>query len=334
MCAGKAEVLYLDRADVAAIDIAPEEMLASVELALSAQARGAYAQNPRANLRHDPTNQRFFNILAGHLADLDLAGFKVVGDMVPNFERGLASELGYILLMRPDTGLPVAIVDASHITDMRTGAVSAVGFKHMAPAAPRVLANIGARGSSYWNLRLIASLHEFEEIRVHSRREESRKALAEKLAEDLGRPVTTSESWEAAVVDADVVVEATRLVRPAPMFKTEWVKPGSLVIPYGSQSALEGNFIDAIDKVVVDTWTHVHAGPYGALRHHIDSGAVTEDTLHAEIGQIVNGDRPGRETPEETFLFWHRGQAITDIAFGAMLVDKARVSGIGRVLSY
>ena len=328
------EVLYLDRDDVGRIGIEDSEIVEAVEQAFAAQGRGEYVQNPRANLRHDPTNQGHFNILAGYLAPLDLAGFKIVGDFVPNYKLGLASELGFILLMRPESGVPVAIVDASHITDMRTGAVSATGAAHLAPRAPRVLANIGARGSSYWNVRLIAAQFAFEEIRIHSRRAESREALAARLAGETGARVVACATWEEAIRGADVVVEATRLVRPEPLFKSEWVKPGSLVIPYGTQSALEDGFLDVFDKVVVDTWSHAHAGPFGALRHHVDSGALTRETLHAEIGQIVNGDRPGRESDAETILFWHRGQAISDIALAAMLVAKARHDGVGTVLPY
>ena len=328
------EILYLDRDDISRIEIEDSEIVEAVEQAFAAQGRGEYVQNPRANLRHDPTNQGFFNILAGYLAHLDLAGFKVVGDFVPNYKLGLASELGYILLMRPDSGVPVAIVDASHITDMRTGAVSATGARHLAPRAPRVLANIGARGSSYWNVRLIAALFDFEEIRIHSRRAESREALAARLAGEAAARVVVCSTWEEAIRGADVIVEATRLVRPEPLFRSEWVKPGSLVIPYGSQSALEDGFLDVCDKVVIDTWSHAHAGPYGALRHQVDSGALTQENLHAEIGQIVNGDRPGRQSDAETILFWHRGQAISDIALAAMFMAKARRDGVGRVLPY
>ena len=104
--------------------------------------------------------------------------------------------------------------------------------------------------------------------------------------------------------------------------------------PTAPRARSKTGFLDVFDKIVVDTWSHAHAGPFGALRHHVDSGALTRETLHAEIGQIVNGDRPGRESDAETILFWHRGQAISDIALAAMLVAKARHDGVGTVLPY
>ncbi len=328
------DITYLNRDDVESIEIPDRDIIGAVETAFAAQGRGAYAQNPRANLRHDPTNKGFYNVLAGYLEPLDLAGFKVVGDFVDNYRLGLASELGFITLMRPDSGIPVALVDASHITDMRTGAVTALGARHLAPAAPKVLANIGARGSSYWNVRLIAGLFPLEEIRIHSRRPESREALAERLGNELDADVVACDTWEAAITGSDITVEATRLQKPRPIFLAHWVKPGSLVVPYGSQSSLEDNFLDVIDKTVVDTWSHAHAGPYGALRHQVDSGKLTDQTLHAELGEIVIGAKAGRESDDETILFWHRGQAILDIAFAAMLLHKARDQGVGRTLPY
>jgi len=89
-----------------------------------------------------------------------------------------------------------------------------------------------------------------------------------------------------------------------------------------------------MDKVVVDDWGQAGIGPLGALRAHVDSGRLSEANLHAELGQIVAGDRPGRVRDDETILFWHRGLSITDIALGEALLAKARALGIGTQLAY
>jgi ornithine cyclodeaminase len=133
---------------------------------------------------------------------------------------------------------------------------------------------------------------------------------------------------------ADVVVEASRLTTPEPLLRTEWIAPGALVIPYGTVSALSLDLIDIMDKVVVDDWGQAGIGPLGALRAHVDSGRLSEANLHAELGQIVSGARPGRERDEETILLWHRGLSTTDIALGEALLAKALASGIGTRLPY
>ena len=140
--------------------------------------------------------------------------------------------------------MPKALVDASAITDMRTGALTALGAKYLARKNSRVLGHIGARGTAYWNVRLLDHLFDFAKIRVHSRRPESRDAFAATLAKDLGKPVQAVSSWEACVRDADIVVEASRLPKPEPLLKTEWIKPGALVVPYGTMSAVELSLTD------------------------------------------------------------------------------------------
>ena len=133
---------------------------------------------------------------------------------------------------------------------------------------------------------------------------------------------------------ADVVVEASRLSEPAPLLRTAWIEPGALVVPYGTMSAVELDLLDRMDKVVVDDWGQAGAGPFGALRRHVDGGLLTRETLHAELGEIVAGSTPGRESPGETILLWHRGLSTTDIALGHALLEKAAPHGVGQVLRY
>jgi ornithine cyclodeaminase len=275
-----------------------------------------------------------FNVLRGYIRPLQLAGVKVVGDFSRNYEQGLPSELAVLNLFDPKTGAPVAIIDASDITDMRTGAVTAIGAKHLARRNSKVLGHIGARGTSYWNVRLLDKLFDFDEIRVHSRRPESRNEFAARLERDLRKPVRATDDWESCVRGADIVVEASRLDKPTPMLKTEWIKKGACVIPYGTMSAVELSLTDIMDKMVMDDWGQAKAGPFGSLRAHVDSGRLSEKNLHAELGQIVAGVKPGRESDSETNLFWHRGLSLSDIALGAFMLEKARAKGIGQQLRF
>jgi ornithine cyclodeaminase len=237
--------------------------------------------------------------------------------------------------MDPRTGAPVAILDASAITDIRTGAVTALGGKYLAKRTSKILGHIGARGTAYWNVRLLDRLFNFDEIRVHSRRIESQNAFAQRLSQDLGKPVHAVNSWQACVEGADIVVEASRLPQPEPLLKTAWIKPGALVMPYGTMSALELSLTDIMHKMVVDDWGQCRKGlPFGALRAHVDSDRLHEGNLHAELGQIVAGHKPARESDDETILFWHRGLSITDIALGHAILEKAKRMGLGQRLRF
>ncbi|HWX08660.1 MAG TPA: ornithine cyclodeaminase family protein [Gaiellaceae bacterium] len=326
------ELIFLSESDVQRLALTDEEILAAVEGGLRAQGTGAARIEPRVHLEPDPQLRGHFNVLRGYLAPLGLAGVKVVGDYLDNYQRGLPSELGLLTLYDARTGMPVAIVAASQLTDMRTGALTALGARYLARAGSRVLGHVGARGTAYWNVRLLDHLFDFEEIRVHSRRSESREAFAHRLEEDLGKPVRVTENWEECLRGADVMVEASRLERPEPLLETAWVEPGCLVIPYGTMSAVELSLTDVMDKIVVDDWGQCREGKFGALRAHVDTGRLNEQTLHAELCQIVVGDRPGRELDDERILFWHRGLSLSDIALGHALVEKARRTGVGRLL--
>ncbi|MGH8781641.1 ornithine cyclodeaminase family protein [Paraburkholderia sp.] len=326
---------YLNRLDVEQLALTDAEILEAVESALEAQGNRQTVIEPRMHLVPRDSAEGHFNVLRGVIHPLGLAGVKVVGDFVNNYKRELPSELAVLNLFDPETGAPKAILDATSITDMRTGAMTALGAKHLARKNSKVLGHIGARGTSYWNVRLLDHLFNFDEIRVHSKREESRNAFAERLSHDLGKPVHAMDDWESCVVDADIVVEASRLPEPQPLLKTEWIKRGALVMPYGTMSAVELSLTDIMDKMVVDDWGQCRKGlPFGALRQHVDSDRLSEETLHAELGEIVAGKKAGRESDDETILFWHRGLSLSDIGLGHAMLEKAKQMGIGQSLRF
>ncbi|MBD9474070.1 ornithine cyclodeaminase family protein [Achromobacter sp. ACM01] len=329
------DITYLNGPNVRALALTDAEILAAVQSALDAQGRGKTVIEPRMHLVPESSAKGHFNVLRGYIEPLHVAGVKVVSDFVDNYKVGLPSEMALLNLFDPVNGKPLAVVDATAITDMRTGAVTALGAKYLARKNSKVLGHIGSRGTSYWNVRLLDSLYDFEEIRVHSRRPESQQAFGERLSRDLGKPVKVVNDWESCVRGADIVVEASRLPEPTPLLKTEWIKPGALVMPYGTMSAVELSLTDIMSKVVVDDWGQCRKGlPYGALRAHVDSDRITEENLHAELGQIVAGLKPGRERDDETILFWHRGLSTTDIALGHAMLEKARNMGLGQTLKF
>lgn len=325
---------YLNRFDIEALGFTDGEILSAIEDSLRMQGKGETAIEPRMHIRPRAGVEGHFNVLRGWIGgEIDSAGTKVVGDFVDNYKSGRPSEYGLLTLFDPRMGAPKALIDATGITEMRTGAITALGAKYLAPEKPKVLGHIGARGTAYWNVRLLCHLFDFEEVRVHSRRPESREAFAEQLRHDLGREITVTEDWKSCLQDADIVVEASRLSEPQPLLKTDWIKPGALVVPYGTMSAVELNLTDIMDKVVMDDWGQAH-GVFGALREHVDQGKLTAETLHAELGQIVAGVKPGRESAEETILFWHRGLSLSDIALGHAMLAKAKDMGVGQRLRF
>jgi ornithine cyclodeaminase len=326
---------YLNRFDVEALGLTDDEILAAVEHGLVMQGRGETVIEPRTHIEPRSGVEGHFNVLRGWIGgEIASAGVKVVGDFVGNWRDGRPSEYGLLALFDPACGAPTALVDATGITEMRTGAITALGAKHLARRGSRVLGHVGARGTAYWNVRLLDRLFGFDEIRVHSARAESREGFAARLSADLGKPVVATPDWRSCVEGADIVVEASRLSAPEPMLRTEWIKPGALVVPYGTMSAVELSLTSIMDKMVVDDWGQCRTGKFGALRPHVEAGLLSEATLHAELGQIAAGLKPGREREDETILFWHRGLSLSDIALGHAMLAKARAMGVGQRLRF
>lgn len=328
---------FLSGADIDGLNISTDEVIAAVEGVVDAHGRGRTVFEPRTHLVPDNGGAGHFNILRGHvstLGDHGLSGVKVVGDFVPNYEKGLPSELALMTLLDPATGVPLSIMDATLITEVRTGAMTAVGAKHLARPDSRILGHVGARGTAFANVTMLDRLFPLEEIRVTSRRPESREAFADRLRSVTDTPVRAVATADEVYADADILVEASRLEKPQPLLRTELVKPGAFVVPYGTISAVELDLLDVMDKVVVDDWRESQSGRFGALRAHVDTGRLTEQSLYAQIGEIVSGAKPGRESADERILFWHRGLSILDVALAHLILTRAEAAEVGTMLRY
>jgi len=337
--AGELWLRFLSGPDIDSLGLSPAEIVAAVEEAVRAHGDGRAIVEPRVHLVPDNDGAGHFNVLRGHLAGPGLparggSGIKVVGDFVANYAVGLPSELGLLTLYDPATGVPRSIMDATLITACRTGAMTAVGARYLARPDSRVLGHVGARGTAFWNIVLLDELFDLDEIRVTSRRPESREAFAQELAAVTGTPIRVTATAEETFDGADILVEASRLTEPEPLLRTASVKPGAFVVPYGTISAVELDLLDVMDKVVVDDWREAQSGRFGALRRHVDTGRLSPASLYAELGQIVAGHRPGRERNDERILLWHRGLAILDIAVGAAILRRAEQQDIGTMLRY
>ncbi|GAA2524761.1 ornithine cyclodeaminase family protein [Winogradskya humida] len=331
------QLRFLSGPDIDSLGIGPAEVITAVQGAVDAHGRGLTVFEPRTHLVPDNGGAGHFNVLRGHVSTLGehgLSGVKVVGDFVDNFQYGLPSELALITVYDPTTGVPLAIMDATWITEARTGAMTAVGATFLARPDSRILGHVGARGTAFSNVTMLDSLFPLDEIRVTSRRPESREAFAAQLRAVTDTPVRAVDTAAEAFEGADILVEASRLQEPQPLLRTAAVKPGAFVVPYGTISAVELDLLDVMDKVVVDDWSESRSGRFGALRAHVDTGRLSEKTLYAQIGEIVTGRKPGREHPDERILYWHRGLSILDVAVAHLILTRAEAADTGTLLRY
>jgi alanine dehydrogenase len=320
---------YLDRSQVRSLMPGPEKTQQLIEAGLVAHGRREVVMPPKAHIQLDDRYNGHFNILVGWAGPNDTAGVKVVGDFVDNYNHGLPSEVAMLTLYDPHTGVPRGLMDATDLTTERTGAVTAIGAKYLAPKHSKIIGHVGARGTAFANIAKLARQFEIAEVRITSKRKETREVLAKRV-EDCGIRALAVDTAEEACRGADIVVEATRLETPEILIRDEWLRPDCLLVTYGWKMAVDPATVRSASKVVVDDWEQCCRG--GQLHSMIVSGELTKETIHAEIGEIAGGAKSGREDADGRIVFWHRGFAISDIMLGAEILKSAEARNIGTPL--
>ena len=296
-------MLFLDEAAVRK-HLRMTDLLPAMEKALIDFSAGRVKQPVRSGIIVDPPGGFFFMMPA--LAEG--LGLKIVSYYPPNAERGLPTHMATIFLVDPQTGAPLAVMDGTLITEMRTAAVSAVATKLLSSPDSRVLAILGSGVQARSHAEALRSVRAFDEVRVWSRDPEN----ARRLAEEIGAKAMTAEE---AVRDADVVVTVTNSREP--ILKGAWLKRGCHVNAVGSCRPDQRELDDeAMANVVfVDSRE-------GALK---ESGDVilSRARIYAEIGDALAGNVP--LLASETTVFKSLGMAVEDIA-SAMLVYRSSSS--------
>jgi ornithine cyclodeaminase/alanine dehydrogenase-like protein (mu-crystallin family) len=295
-------VLYLDEQRVRDL-LHWDRLIAAMETALAAFSLGRVLQ-PVRNMLTIEEGKRYLGIMPA-VAD-DAMGAKLVSFYPGNAGTGVATHLAMILLFRPDTGEPLAVMDGRLITEMRTAAVSAAVTKYLAAPDSRVLALLGSGAQAHAHLQALSRLRGFEEVRVWSRT----PAHAERFAEQNDATAMTIED---AVRGADVIVTATNALEP--ILKGTWLKPGAHVNAVGSPRPNWRELDDAAmaNMLVVDSREAV-------LK---ESGDVilSKAGIYAEAGEIFAGTK---EAPvAATTVFKSVGIAIEDIATAKLVYDAA-----------
>lgn len=278
------------------------ECIEVMERALAALARGE-ADNPLRHLLRGTEAPGILGLMpAWWKGETSYYGLKEVCVFPGNPKRGLDTHLGAVVLHSGETGEPLAFMNASAITAIRTAAVSAVATKLLAHPEASVLAIIGKGVQAQSHREAIPLVRPIREIRMCGR----------------------GESAEEAVRGADIIVTATNSREP--ILKREWISPGAHINAVGSSIAtareLDGPTVAAASLFVDRRESTVNeSGDYlFALRE----GAISEGHIRAEIGEILTGTAAGRKSPGEITLFKSLGLAIEDLASAAFLYEKAR----------
>jgi alanine dehydrogenase len=243
---------------------------------------------------------------------------------------GLATTIGTLLLNDPRTGTLVAIMDAGFLTAMRTGAASGVATKYLAREDAHSVAVFGAGVQARTQLMAVCEVRPIERAGVYDPVQEAREKYAAEMSERLSIPVEPADDPLSCVERGSDVIVAASASR-TPVFEGAWLAPGTHINGIGSHSpdARELDTETVRRAKVVPDYGPACLAEAGDLILPIQQGAITEDHLHASLGEVVAGLKPGRESPEEITLFKSVGLAVQDASTAARVYALARQAGVG-----
>ena len=261
-----------------------------------------------------------------------MAGIKWIPSMPMNPEKyGLPRACALIILNDPYTGVPVAVMDGTVISAMRTGAASGVAAKYLARQGSRILGLIGAGVQNRTQLMAIyRTVPGLEEVRVFDIKPDKARAFCAEMATRIQVRLRPAASAREAIEAADVFVTAT--VSSEAYVEPSWIKEGALHIEISSWDT-HPTTLTVYDKIVVDDWKTIKHGDKHVSARAVSLGVITEDRIYAELGEIVAGRKSGRERANERILFNPIGLPICDVSEATRIYRSAREKGIGQTLS-
>jgi alanine dehydrogenase len=307
-----------------------EELIQAMETALARFSAGDVQQPVRTVLTVG-AQKGFFGVMPASVAEPPQMGAKLVTVFNGNHARGLPSHLATILLFHPDTGALAAVLDGRYITEARTAAVSAVSAKAMARNDATRLALIGSGVQARSHLAALRLVRPLDDVRVWSPQAVSRDRFVAD-ASHLGVKVRATDSAEAAVNGADIVVLVTS--SPTPVVEAAWVAPGTHVISVGAcrpdQREMAPELV-ARARLVVDSRAAalVESGDIvqGIREQRFDASHVA-----GELGEVLLGRVAGRRDRDEVTIFKSLGMAVEDVAAADLVYRRAEDTGAGTAL--
>jgi alanine dehydrogenase len=265
-------------------------------------------------------------IMPSFSKNLLMAGTKIVNVHPQNPKRGLLSVMAVIVLNDPKTGMPLALMDGTWITALRTGSASAVATKYLARKTAKTLGVVGAGFQAITQIVAISKVKKLKEIVVYDIKEEAIERLSKILAKE---KIKIKKGSLEEVCQKDILVTST----PArePIVKKEWIKPGTHINAIGADAQGKEELdpeILKLAKIVVDNFEQ--ASHSGEINVPLAKGLIKKENIFGELGEVVSGKKPGREKEEEITIFDSTGLAIQDLYTATLVYKEAKRKKIGK----
>lgn len=314
-------ILYLSRADVETVALPMTEIIEALEEMFREKGAGRVEMPPKPGIHTQP--DAFIHAMPAYIPALRAAGLKWIAGYPGNQARGLPYITGLLVLNDPETGLPLSVMDATWITAQRTGAATAIAAGCLArPDSTTVgIVACGVQGRS--NLEALACRFAIRHVRAYDLRAEISQRFALEMGERLGIEIEPVSSLRDAVSGPDIVVTSGPILKePTPAIEAGWLKPGAFASLVDFDSYWQGAALRQADRLATDD--------HAQMRYYRQSGYFKETPEpYADLGELISGQKQGRQNPSERTMTINLGLALEDMATAIRIYQRARSEGLG-----
>jgi ornithine cyclodeaminase/alanine dehydrogenase len=317
-------VLYLSRKDVEAVGLLMLEIIDALEGMFKEKGEGRVEMPPKPGIH--TRKDAFIHAMPAYIPSHQSAGMKWVSGYPDNPQKNLPYISGLLILNNPDTGFPIAVMDATWITAQRTGAATAVAAKYLArkdSSSVGILA-CGVQGRS--NLEALSCVFGIKKVKAFDIYPEVAEKFASEMTEVVEAEIEIANDPKRAVVDSNLVVTSRPILKnPSPVIEAGWLAEGSFASPVDFDSYWKGEALRQAEKLATDDMSQ--------MEYYRKAGYFKDTPQpYADLGEIVAGKKPGREETDERTICINLGLALDDMATAILIYKKARESGIGTQL--
>jgi len=319
------EILYLSRHDIENLNIPMSEVIRVVEEAFLEKAEGRIEVPPKPGIH--PQKDAFIHAMPAYIPKMKSAGMKWVSGFPENPKRGLPYISGLLILNDPETGFPISVMDCTWITAKRTGAATAIAAEHLARQDSKVLGILGCGVQGRSNLEaLTAVCKNLEEVKAYDISEKNLQKYVEEMTTKHGLKVIPVTSPRKAVENCDIIITAGPILKhPHPLIEASWFKDGGFACALDFDSYWKPEAMHSMNKFCTDDQNQ--------LAYYKKVGYFSNiPQVYADLGEIVNVKKPGRENPKERIMSMHLGLAIEDMATAILIYKKAKKKAAGTKL--
>jgi len=270
------------------------------------------------------------DVKTAYIKDKEMFAIKISSGFFNNYQLGLPSGNGMMILISTQTGVPEAILlDNGYLTDVRTAAAGAVAAKYLSKKTIETVGVIGAGSQSRFQLRALSLVRNFHKVLVYGRSSERAQEFAVEMAAELGREVVAVPNAETVVRNSDTVITTTPAKEP--VIKAEWLHPGLHITAMGSDAEhkqeLEAEVLAMADLLVCDT--KAQCARLGELHHALAKGVLTEKSPIIELGELTSLKVEGRANDEQITVCDLTGTGVQDTAIALFAYQEMKKRNLG-----